>query len=132
MILHFDLPAAAMDFSREIARHSGDRNVVCKEVNGQKLLLSLFEPPEYGAERLYPLLVLVHGGGWQGRKIFADQADWTGDYLGFLARRYAEKGWLCASIDYRLMQENGQAPGYELIDLYEDCVAEKSRRRAAD
>ena len=122
MIRHLDLPAAAMDFSRYIARHSGDRNVVYKEINGQKLLLSLFEPPEYSAERLYPLLVLVHGGGWQGRKVFADQADWAGDYLGFLARRYAEKGWLCACIDYRLMRENGQAAGYELIDLYEDCA----------
>ena len=122
MIRHLDLPAAAMDFSRYIARHSGDRNVVYKEINGQKLLLSLFEPPEYGAERLYPLLVLVHGGGWQGRKIFPDQPDWAGDYLGFLARRYAEKGWLCACINYRLMRENGQAAGYELIDLYEDCA----------
>ena len=122
MIYHFDLPGTEMDFSRETARHSGDRNVVYKEVNGQKLLLSLFEPPEYGAERLYPLLVLIHGGGWQGRKIFADQADWTGDYLGFLARRYAEKGWLCACVDYRLMRENGQAAGYELINLYEDCA----------
>ena len=122
MIQHIELPRAALDFSREIARHSGDRNVVYKEVNGQKLLLSLFEPPEYGAERLYPLLVLVHGGGWQGRKIFADQAGWAGDYLGFLARHYAEKGWLCACIDYRLMRKNGQAPSYELIDLYEDCV----------
>ena len=122
MIRHLNLPAAAMDFSRYIARHSGDRNVVYKEINEQKLLLSLFEPPEYGAERLYPLLVLVHGGGWQGRKIFTDQADWAGDYLGFLARRYAEKGWLCACIDYRLMRENGQAAGYELIDLYEDCT----------
>ena len=121
MIRHFDLPDAETDFSRYIARHSGDKNVVYKEVNGQKLL-SLFEPPEYGAERLYPLLVLVHGGGWQGRKIFHDQPDWAGDYLGFLARRYAEKGWLCACIDYRLMRENGQAAGYELIDLYEDCA----------
>ena len=109
-------------FRTSIARHSGDRVLRYKEVHGQKLPLSLYEPPECGAERLYPLLVLVHGRGWQGRKIFADQADWAGDYLGFLARRYAAKGWLCACIDYRLMRGNGQAAGYELIELYEDCT----------
>lgn len=122
MIRHFPLYAKEMDFSHEIARHSGDRSIVYKEINGQKLLLSLFEPPEYGATEKYPLLALVHGGGWQGRKIFPDQLDWAGDYLGFLARRYAEKGWLCACIDYRLMRENGQAAEYELIDLYADCT----------
>ena len=122
MIRHMELPCTAMDFSHDIICHSGDRNVAYKEVNGQELLLSLFEPPEYGAERLYPLLVLVHGGGWQGRKVFPDQPDWAGDYLGFLARHYAERGWICACIDYRLMRENGQAAGYELIDLYEDCA----------
>lgn len=123
MIRFLPLRASEDDcFHTSIARHSGDRVLSYKEVHGQKLLLSLYEPSEYGAERLYPLLVLVHGGGWQGRKVFADQADWAGDYLGFLARRYAEKGWLCACIDYRLMRENGQAAGYELIDLYEDCT----------
>lgn len=122
MIRFLELPAAEADFSGAIARHSGDRTVVYKEVNGQRLLMSLYEPPEYAHGASWPLLVLIHGGGWQGRKVFADQADWAGDYLGFLARRYAEKGWLCACVDYRLMRENGQAAGYELIDLYEDCV----------
>lgn len=122
MIRHFDLPKEEADFSGDIARHSGDRTVVYKEVNGQKLLMSLFQPPKDDQGTSWPLLVLIHGGGWQGRRIFADQADWAGDHLGFLARRYADKGWLCACVDYRLMRENGQAAGYELIDLYEDCA----------
>ena len=66
--------------------------------------------------------MFVHGGGWQGRKVFDDQADWAGDYLGFLARRYAQEGYLCVSVDYRLLRGEGQAAGYELIDLYEDCA----------
>ena len=57
----------------------------------KRLILSLYEPPHYDAGGSYPLLVLVHGGGWQSRKVFADQAELAGDYLGFLARRYAEK-----------------------------------------
>ena len=118
MLYQFKLPEAEADFSRGVARHSGDRTVVYKEVNGQKLLLSLYEPPQYGQKDSYPLWVFVHGGGWQGRKVFADQADWAGDYLGFLARRYAQEGYLCVSVDYRLLRGEGQAAGYELIDLY--------------
>lgn len=122
MICHIALPEEEMDFSAEIARHSGDRSLVYREVNGQKLLISLYEPPGYDAAGSYPLLMLVHGGGWEGRKVFDDQADWAGDYLGFLGRYFAGKGWLCASVDYRLMREKGRAAGYELIDLCEDCA----------
>lgn len=122
MICHIALPEEEMDFSAEIARHSGDRSLVYREVNGQKLLISLYEPPGYDAAGSYPLLMLVHGGGWEGRKVFEDQADWAGDYLGFLGRYFAGRGWLCASVDYRLMREKGQAAGYELIDLCEDCA----------
>lgn len=91
MIRHIDLPDFEMDFSLEIAGRSGDKNVVYKDADGQRLILSLYEPPHYEAGGSYPLLVLVHGGGWQSRKVFADQAEWAGDYLGFLACRYAEK-----------------------------------------
>lgn len=122
MIHTCQLPGKEIDFAPDIARHSGDRTVVYKEVNGQKLLLSLYEPPRYGQQDSYPLWVFVHGGGWQGRKVFGDQADWAGDYLGFLARRYAQEGYLCASVDYRLLREEGRAAGYELIDLCQDCA----------
>ena len=44
----------------------------------KRLILSLYEPPHYDAGGSYPLLVLVHGGGWQSRKVFADQAEWAG------------------------------------------------------
>lgn len=122
MIVRCPLPERELAFSGEIARHSGDKTVVYQEVQGQKLLMSLFEPPKDVQETSRPLLVLIHGGGWQGRKVFDDQADWAGDYLGFLGRYFADRGWLCASIDYRLMRENGQAAGFELIDLCQDCA----------
>lgn len=110
------------DFSRDMARHSGDETRVYKAVGGEKLRISLYYPQDYDPARRYPLFVFVHGGGWASRKVFPDQAEWAGDYLGFLARRYAGRGCLCASIDYRLMRGDGQQAGYELIDLYEDCA----------
>lgn len=109
-------------FSPSMRRHSGDRLFIYKKVNGQELSISLYEPPEYHPARKYPLIVFLHGGGWHSRKIFADQSGWAGDYLGFLARYFANRGCLCASIDYRLLRKQGQEAGYELIDLYEDCA----------
>ena len=122
MLTTHPLVPAARDFAEEIARHSGDETKVYKTSGERDLLISFYYPAGYDPGARYPLLVFVHGGGWQGRKIFPDQADWAGDYLGFLARYYANRGWLCASIDYRLMQQKGQQPGFEMMDLFEDCM----------
>lgn len=115
--------AQAIDLREAIARHSGDHTAVYKTVGGEALHLSWYFPPHYAPERRkYPVFFFVHGGGWTGRKIFADQTQWAGDYLGFLARYYANMGFVSVSIDYRLIREQGQTDGYALIDLYEDCM----------
>ncbi len=122
MIHYHTLKPAERTFAGEIARHSGDETRIYKTVGEEQLRIALYYPPQYEPKhQQYPLLVLVHGGGWQSRQIFDDQPHWSGDHLGFLARYYAQKGYLCASIDYRMMRENGQATGYELIDLCDDC-----------
>ena len=77
------------DFSSAMARHSGDETRVYKTVGDEKLRISLYYPRDYDPVRRYPLLVCVHGGGWASRKVFPDQAEWAGDYLGFLARRWS-------------------------------------------
>ena len=122
MIVQHPLRRGERAFESEIARHSGDEVRVFKKAKGQELLLSFHYPAGYDPAGRYPLFVFVHGGGWQGRKVFPDQEAWSGDYLGFLARYYADRGFLCAGIDYRLMREGGQAAGYEMMDLLEDCM----------
>lgn len=104
-----------------ISQHSADKLVVYKYVEQKPLYLGYFFPSEYDSGVKYPTLILIHGGSWISRKVFDDQPCWKGDYLGFLARYYAEKGFICVSVDYRLVQSSGQTPEYGLIDSYEDC-----------
>ena len=70
---------------------------------------------------MHPTIFFIHGGGWSSRMIFNDQEEWAGDHLGYLARYYADKGYIGVSIDYRLLQDMGQKERFQLIDLYDDC-----------
>ena len=116
-----ELKEIKIDLNDAILRHSADRTIAYKEVNGEPVYLGYYFPNDYQKGRKYPVFFFVHGGGWSNHKIFEDQPHWQGDHLGFLARYYAEKGFVCVSIDYRLIREHGQAMGYEIIDCYEDC-----------
>lgn len=110
-----------LDLKDAILRHSADRTIAYKEVNGEPVYLGYYFPENYRQDKQYPTFLFVHGGGWSNHKVFEDQSHWQGDYLGFLARLYAEKGFICVSIDYRLIREHGQAVNYEITDCYEDC-----------
>lgn len=120
-IYRYRLENREIDLNSAISRHSADETIAYKEVNGEPVYLGYYLPGSFEDGRKYPLFVFVHGGGWASHMIFADQSHWQGDYLGYLARYYADKGFVCVSIDYRLIRENGQERGYELIDCYEDC-----------
>ena len=104
-----------------IAHHSADKTVAYKNVDGEPVYIGYYFPQNYDKEGKYPVFVFVHGGGWSSHKIFADQEHWQGDYLGYLARYYADKGFICVSVDYRLAREWGQVENYGIIDCYEDC-----------
>lgn len=110
-----------LDLSLAIAGHSADECVAYKYIDGQPYYLGFYFPQSYDKVNSYPAFVFIHGGGWSFRKIFDDQPHWQGDYLGFLARYYANKGFVSVSIDYRLIKDGGQADGFGLIDCYEDC-----------
>lgn len=121
MVFYHNIADNYLNLDNAISNHSGDEIVTYKSFDGKKLNLAFYYPENYDKNNKYPVFVFVHGGGWAGRAVFADQNDWAGDHLGFLARYYANKGYVSVSIDYRLMQNEGQQAGYELIDLYDDC-----------
>lgn len=121
MEVFHDLKDINMELSGVISRHSADESIVYKEVKGEPVYLGYYFPRNYDRAKRYPTFIFIHGGSWESHKIFDDQKHWQGDYLGYLARYYADRGFLCVSVDYRLVKEQGQIAGYELIDSYEDC-----------
>lgn len=66
----------------------------------QALLMDVFLPPASDTVAARPLVILVHGGGFSG----GSRADLAGS-----AREYARRGFVAASIDYRL-QANSTLP----------------------
>lgn len=114
------LAGCPVDLENAIQFHSADEIVPYKEVNGQQLMLGFFWPKS--RQGLHSAIILTHGGGWQAKKIFADQTAWAGDYLGFLARYLADLGYVCVSVDYRLAKDLAQPDGFQLIDLFDDCL----------
>ena len=116
-----ELKENEIDLSQEIKRHSADEAIIYKTVSDEPIYLGYYLPKEHKENGSYPLFVFVHGGGWSSHKIFVDHKYWQGDYLGYLARYYANKGFVCVSIDYRLARDCGQTENYGIIDCYEDC-----------
>lgn len=121
MIYSHKLEDAKIELTDAILGHSADESVIYKTVEGEPIYLGYFFPKDYERKKKYPTFLFIHGGGWASHKIFEEQPHWQGDYLGFLARYYADKGFLGVSIDYRLIKDSGQMPGYGLIESYEDC-----------
>lgn len=109
------------DLTKAIQHHSADRTVAYKIVDNEPVYLGYFLPENFCKGKRYPLFVFIHGGGWRSHKIFPDQPYWQGDYLGFLARYYADRGFVCVSIDYRLIRDIEQTQSCEIMHCYDDC-----------
>ena len=103
------------------SRHSADALIPYKEVSSEQLMLAVYYPEGYDPKQKYPLFCMIHGGAWCNRKIFPDQDQWSGDYLGYLARYYSDRGFLAVSVEYRLARNFGQTEGYGLPELRDDC-----------
>lgn len=71
--------------------------------NAVALLLDLYLPPTPGTAR--PLVILVHGGGF----VNGSRADFAST-----AREYARRGYVAASIDYRLDPRAANDPNIQL------------------
>ena len=124
MIYYHSDKECALDITSAIKAHSGDLTVTYKTVYSEELSLSYYFPGNYQTgNKPFPAIIFIHGGGWASRKIFADQNGiWQGDYLGYLARYFAQKGYISVSVDYRLSQDAGQKDGYQIIDCVDDCA----------
>ncbi len=79
-----EIPANVMEVS----------NLIYKSIGKRNLKLDLFFPTE--SEKPIPIVIFIHGGGWRsGDKSFQHP----------LASKVASKGFLCATIEYRLSPE---------------------------
>lgn len=104
-----------------VKRHTADKIVTYKELNGENLELCYYFPRNYDKNSKYPVFMVIHGGGWASRNVMKDQEKWSGDYLGFLARYYADKGFISVVTTYGLLKREGQDEEKQLFDLYADC-----------
>ena len=77
------------------------------EVDGQKLLLDVYEPATKGSQ-LRPAVVLIHGGGWTS----FDKSTMRG-MGGVLARA----GYVAFSVDYRLFHDSENRWPAQLDDV---------------
>jgi acetyl esterase/lipase len=79
----------------------------------KELLLDLYEPVGDGAPELRPALLAVHGGGFRG----GDKAQ--ANFVA-LCEDLASRGYLCASINYRLEKDDPPTQG---ADLHQRAIA---------
>ncbi len=73
------------------------RNVVCKRVGKQEVLLDIYYPPEKKRGRA-PVLYYIHGGGWSGGTKEIE------DVNRHLFEALAKEGFVCVSVMYRLVK----------------------------
>lgn len=71
------------------------KNIEYKNANGKSLQLDIYKQKELNEKA--PLLVFIHGGGWRSGK--------RQDYLVYLLD-YAEKGFVTATVSYRLKKDS--------------------------
>ena len=71
------------------------KDIEYKNVNGKSLQLDIYK--QKGLKEKAPLLVFIHGGGWRSGK--------RQDYLVYLLD-YAEKGYVTATVSYRLKKDS--------------------------
>jgi len=63
--------------------------------NNEKLLLDVFLPPKEDTLKLRPLIIFIHGGGFKNNSK-------TGSYSATICNSFTKKGYVTASLDYRL------------------------------
>ena len=81
----------------------------------QSLLLDIYTP-ENDSVKNRPVIVWIHGGG------FRYGNDKTQSYIVRMARRFARKGYVCVSIDYRVREKPMEDVSGTISDAVEDAT----------
>jgi acetyl esterase/lipase len=97
---------SAQDDKKPVAQVRVEKDIVFGKGGAQELMLDLARPAD--ERNTAPCIVCVHGGGWRGGK----RQD-----LGQLTKVLAEKGFIAATVSYRL------TPGAQFPAQIEDCKA---------
>ena len=75
--------------------------------NKEKLLLDVIMPPKGDSLKYRPLLIFIHGGGFQNNSK-------NGSYSSMVCNSFAKRGYVTATIDYRLgVEKSGYEEGKE-------------------
>jgi acetyl esterase/lipase len=81
----------------------------------ESLKLDIYSP-EADEIQNRPVIVWIHGGG------FRHGNDKTQSYIVEMANRFARKGYVCLSIDYRLRENPKEDPAGTISDAVEDAL----------
>ena len=97
LALIFATPPGKVAVTPDLVYGTGE--VRSPRAGDKPLLLDLYEPAA-ATPRLRPAVVLLHGGGW----LSGDRR--KPSYMPDLCRELAARGYVCASIDYRLQGDD--------------------------
>ncbi|RNL54570.1 alpha/beta hydrolase [Pedobacter jejuensis] len=82
--------------------------------NNLSLTMDIYLPPNASSTKKQPLLVMIHGGGFSS----GDKDAWKAEVY-----TYAQAGYICASLNYRLTKSGGnQSPQLRLFAV--QCALE--------
>ncbi len=71
-------------------------DLIYQNYGGREMHLDLFVPSKYKRKDKFPVVVMIHGGGW----ISGDKSlQWA------MAEKLAENGYICATVEYRMLLE---------------------------
>ena len=88
-------------------KYAYDQVEVYKKTEQRDLKISFLYPDNWKDRTDWPLVVFFHGGGWNSGAI--------GQFTPY-AQYFAEKGMVCALVEYRLKEKDGTDPIASLMD----------------
>jgi len=89
-----------------------ERDLVYKSVDGMNLTLDLLLPENEIYKDGAPVVILIHGGGWN-----AGDRYHMGDY-----KYWSDRGIAGVAISYRFLSNNANGKVYNIADCITDCI----------